>query len=172
VQEQHHSFSEPLSFDIVEMTIDDVPDIIEIEKRSFVTPWSKNLFMKEYTCDLSKIFVAKTACSSAQRVVGYLCAWFIAGEVHILNLAAHPLFRRKKVATGLLSHCLAFSSARGIKWAFLEVRQSNEHALSLYSTYGFKPVGLRKGYYTDTHEDAIVMMLEMESPRSLRHSAR
>lgn len=170
MQEQHQRFSETCAFEIAEMTIDDLPAIMEIEKHSFVTPWSRNLFMEEYHSDLSMIFVAKPADAAAGRVVGYLCAWFVEDEVHILNLASHPLFRRQNIARGLLSHCLAVSSARGIKWAFLEVRQSNEQARALYSGYGFKPVGRRKGYYTDTREDAIVMMLDMESPCSFRNS--
>ncbi len=142
-----------------------------IEERSFVTPWSRQLFMEEYRSDLSKTFVARTAAGAGRGVAGYLCAWFVDDEVHILNLACHPRFRRQKVATGLLAHCFDHAGSRGVKWAYLEVRRSNTQALSLYAKHGFKPVGLRREYYTDTREDAIVMALDMNDSRSLSRAA-
>jgi ribosomal-protein-alanine N-acetyltransferase len=98
-----------------------------------------------------------------QRVLGYICIWLVNGEVHILNLACHPDFRRHGIATSLLKYSLLFSIQKGVKKAFLEVRECNHEALSLYEKYGFEPIGIRKGYYSDTKEDAIVMVLEMES---------
>jgi ribosomal-protein-alanine N-acetyltransferase len=146
-----------------EMGLADLDEILAIEERSFVTPWSRKLFMEEYHSDRAKTFVARTAAGARQEIAGYLCAWFVEDEVHILNLACHPRFRRRRVATGLLLHCLAHAGTRGVKWAYLEVRRSNDQALSLYAKQGFKPVGVRRGYYTDTREDAIVMALEMKS---------
>jgi ribosomal-protein-alanine N-acetyltransferase len=156
-----HPSSGASAFDIGEMSLADLDEIMAIEECSFVTPWSKNLFMDELQSDLSKLFVARTPDRDRGEVAGYLCAWFVEDEVHILNLACHPRFRRRKVATGLLTHCLAHARCRGVKWAYLEVRRSNDRALSLYAKHGFKPVGLRRCYYTDTREDAIVMALEM-----------
>jgi ribosomal-protein-alanine N-acetyltransferase len=72
----------------------------------------------------------------------------------------------------MLAHCLAHAGTRGVKWAYLEVRRSNLQALSLYAKHGFKPVGLRRGYYTDTREDAIVMALEMKPSPFLNSAAR
>ncbi len=154
-------------FDIGEMVPADLDQILAIEEGSFVTPWSRNCFLEELHSRLSKMFVARTTGGGERRVAGYLCAWFVAEEVHILNLACHPGFRRRKAATGLLAHCLHRAGADGMQWAYLEVRRSNDQALSLYSKFGFKPVGLRKGYYTDTREDAIVMALEMKPSPSL-----
>jgi ribosomal-protein-alanine N-acetyltransferase len=154
-------------FDIGEMVPADLDQILAIEEGSFVTPWSRNCFLEELHSRLSKMFVARTTGGGERRVAGYLCAWFVAEEVHILNLACHPGFRRRKAATGLLAHCLDRAGADGMQWTYLEVRRSNDQALSLYSKFGFKPVGLRKGYYTDTREDAIVMALEMKPSPSL-----
>ena len=154
-------------FDIGEMVPADLDQILAIEEGSFVTPWSRNCFLEELHSRLSKMFVARTTGSGERRVAGYLCAWFVADEVHILNLACHPCFRRRKAATGLLAYCLDRAGADGMQWAYLEVRRSNDQALSLYSKFGFKPVGLRKGYYTDTREDAIVMALAMKPSPSL-----
>lgn len=171
VRGAQHPSSGETGFDIGEMSLADLDEILAIEESSFVTPWSRNLFMEEYHSGLSKMFVARTTARDRQEVAGYLCVWFVEDEVHILNLACHPRFRRQKVASGLLAHCLTRAGSRGVKWAYLEVRRSNDQALSLYTKYGFKPVGLRRGYYTDTREDAIVMALEMKPSPSLSRPA-
>ena len=171
LRNERHPFSGESGFDIGEMVPADLDQIMTIEQRSFVTPWSRNCFMEELHSRLSKMFVARTTGSGERQVAGYLCAWFVADEAHILNLACHPGFRRRKAATGLLAHCLDRAGADGMQWAYLEVRRSNNQALSLYSKFGFKPVGLRKGYYTDTREDAIVMALEMKPSPSLSSPA-
>ena len=157
-----------IPFEIVEMTPADINDILEIEQLSFPTPWSKNLFLKEYHSQNSKIFLARHPYLEQNKVLGYICTWFVCGEAHILNLACHPHFRRNGVATHLLAHCLSFSFKNGVKKVFLEVRACNHEAQALYTHYGFKPIGLRKGYYSDTHEDAIVMFLEMKSQPSFK----
>lgn len=159
------SHSTPLlkSFNIVEMTLDDLDEILEIEQHSFPTPWSKNIFLKELHSEFSKIFIATSDLLGWREVLGYISLWFVSEEVHILNLACHPDFRRRGVATGLLAYSLSLSFQMGVRNAFLDVRESNQEALSLYQKYGFKPVGIRKGYYSDTKEDAIVMLLEMET---------
>lgn len=149
------------TYDIVEMKLADIPDLMEIEKLSFPTPWSKDLFVREYHSRFSKVFLAQSLHPEKQKVLGYICLWFVFDEVHILNLACHPHFRRQNVATALLEHCLNLFYDSGTKKVFLEVRESNHEARTLYTKFGFKPIGLRKGYYTDTREDAIVMFLDM-----------
>ena len=151
------------SFKVVEMTLDDLNEVLEIEKRSFPTPWSERLFLKELHSEFSKIFLAKSNFSGKQKVLGYISIWFVSEEVHILNLACHPDFRRSGVATGLIEHSLSFSFQMGVRRAFLDVRESNYEARYLYKKYGFKPIGIRRGYYSDSQEDAIVMVLEMGS---------
>ena len=163
-----HDAPGALTFTIVEMTPSDLNGILEIEQLSFPTPWSKNLFLKEYHSRDSKIFLARSPRPEEHKVLGYICLWLVCGEAHILNLACHPRYRRNRVATNLLEHCLSFASKNGVKKAFLEVRACNHQAQSLYAHYGFKPLGLRKGYYSDTREDAIVMLLEMESQPSCK----
>ena len=161
-QESHYP---PLlkSFKIVEMTLNDLNEVLEIEKRSFPTPWSKRVFLKELHGEFSKIFLAISHRLGKQKILGYISIWFVREEVHILNLACHPDYRRSGVATGLIEYSLSFSCQLGARRAFLDVRESNHGALSLYKKYGFKPVGIRRGYYSDTQEDAVVMVLEMES---------
>lgn len=149
--------------EIVEMTLADIDAILEVERLCFPSPWSKNLFLQELHSRNSKIFLARTHSPDQQKVLGYICIWFVCGEAHILNLACHPHFRRNRVAARLLEHCLHFSFGSGVRKVFLEVRASNYEAQALYALYGFEPLGLRKGYYSDTREDAIVMLLEMVS---------
>ena len=156
-----HESPENRAYDIVEMKLADIHDLMEIEQLSFPTPWSKDLFVKEYHSRFSKVFLAQSRHRAKQKVRGYICLWFVFDEVHILNLACHPHFRRQSVATALLEHCLELFCNSGTKKVFLEVRESNHAARALYTKFGFKPIGLRKGYYTDTREDAIVMFREV-----------
>ena len=151
------------SFKIVEMVPGDLNEVIEIEQCSFPTPWSEGLFLQQLHSEFSKVFLATCNDLKKKEVLGYICIWFVTDEVHILNLACHPAFRKQGIASALLEHSLLFSCTMEVKKTFLEVRESNYAALSLYKKYGFKPIGIRKGYYSDTHEDAIVMVLEMEA---------
>jgi ribosomal-protein-alanine N-acetyltransferase len=145
------------------MVRDNLEEVLEIERLSFPTPWSKDLFLRELHFECSRVFLAEADQSEAKRILGYICIWLVSKEVHILNLACHPQFRNQGVATSLLKYSLLFSFRRGMRKAFLEVRKSNISALHLYTKYGFVPLELRKGYYDDTKEDAIVMTLEMDS---------
>ncbi len=155
---------------IIELTLDDLNEVIEIEQLSFPTPWSKDLFLQQLHSEFSKVFLTKSNSLGKPQVLGFICIWFVAGEMHILNLACLPAFRRQGIAAALLEHGLFFSFMMNMKKVFLEVRESNYEALSLYKKYWFRPTGIRKGYYTDTQEDAIVMTLEMESSTFLEKS--
>ncbi len=148
---------------IIELTLDDLNEVIEIEQLSFPTPWSEDLFLQQLHSEFSKVFLTKSNSLGKQRVLGFICIWFVTDEMHILNLACLPALRRQGIAAALLEHALFFSFMMNRKKVFLEVRGSNYAALSLYKKYCFRPIGIRKGYYTDTQEDAIVMALEMES---------
>lgn len=136
----------------------DLDEIIAIEQVSFPTPWPRQVFDMELRSSKSYKRVSKIN----GMVVGYIIAWKIYDEVHILNLAVHPEHRRKGIGRGLLSDCLRHFSNKGIKSAILEVRVRNKKAINLYETAGFRSIGLRRKYYSDTGEDALVMKLDME----------
>jgi ribosomal-protein-alanine N-acetyltransferase len=136
----------------------DLDEIIAIEQVSFPTPWPRQVFEMELRSSKSYKRVSKIN----GMVVGYIIAWKIYEEVHILNLAVHPDHRRKGIGRELLSQCLRHFSNKGIKSAILEVRVRNKNAISLYETTGFRSIGLRRKYYSDTGEDALVMKLDME----------
>ena len=136
------------------MTLEDLDDVLGIERASFQTPWSRGAFRYELTQNR----VAR--CSVVRwrgRLVGYLCLWEIGHEIHVTNLATHPDVRRQGVARVLLGAVLDDARGRAVTLAFLEVRPTNTEALGLYERFGFRVIGRRKGYYFDTGEDALVM---------------
>ena len=136
------------------MAIDDLDQVLDIERASFPTPWTRAAFC--YEIEQNKV-ARCTAMRARSGVVGYLCFWEIGHEIHITNLAVHPRWRRGGVGRRLLAAALAGGVARGVTLAFLEVRPSNTHALALYESLGFQVIGRRNGYYFDTGEDALVM---------------
>jgi ribosomal-protein-alanine N-acetyltransferase len=145
---------------IEEMKEADLNQIIAIEKKSFAAPWSKRLFRETLFFPLSVNFVARKRIDN--RVVGYANFYLIDKEAQILNIAIDPAFRKKGYAKKLLSHAIATLQARKAEDFFLEVREGNADAIELYHQFGFRMVGRRKRYYTETNEDALVMHLEVE----------
>ncbi|OGK88138.1 MAG: ribosomal-protein-alanine N-acetyltransferase [Candidatus Rokubacteria bacterium GWC2_70_16] len=142
----------PLS--IAPMTLEDLDEVLPIERASFKTPWSRAAFRYEITQNrVARCIIAR----AGSRLVGYLCLWEIGHEIHITNLAVHQECRRRGIARVLLEETLAGGRARGVLLAFLEVRPSNVEALGLYESLGFRVIGQRKGYYFDTGEDALIM---------------
>ena len=130
-------------------------DVVRIERESFAAPWTESMFRQEVEETwLSRSFVAVLD----GRVVGYIIAWFLRGEVHILNLAVAPGHQRRGIGRRMLDHVIDLAEDGMHHLATLEVRASNEPAKLLYVTTGFAPVGIRRRYYRDNDEDAIVMV--------------
>ncbi|KPU26906.1 30S ribosomal protein S18 [Caloranaerobacter sp. TR13] len=143
---------------IRDMTEEDIDEVLDIEKKSFKTPWSRDAFVKEVNQNkLAKYIVA----SIEGKVVGYGGVWIIVDEGHITNIAVHPNFRGLGIGNLLVEGLIGTCRERGINRMTLEVRKSNNIAKSLYKKYGFKEYGIRPGYYSDTKEDAIIMWKEM-----------
>lgn len=131
----------------------DIDQILEIESLCFPIPWSRDSFLSELRNPLAQYIVAQ----EGVFLQGYAGVWLIFDEGHITNVAVHPRARGKRIGELLLTNTMAFVSAHGAASITLEVRPSNDVALSLYCRMGFKKVGVRKGYYIDNGEDAIVM---------------
>jgi ribosomal-protein-alanine N-acetyltransferase len=128
--------------------------VLEIERELFRAPWSLVMFRQEVEERwLSRSFVAVFD----NQVVGYVIAWFLRGEVHILNLGVTPSHQRRGIARRLLRHILDFAEETSSALVTLEVRVSNEAAKRLYASMGFASVGIRRRYYRDNDEDALVM---------------
>jgi len=147
---------------IVPFSVNHVNDAVRIEQVSFPTPWSYDAFISELKLRNTKALVALLSAEEGERVAGYILGRFAADEMEITNLAVHPELRRRGIARALLWHLVERVRSRGIKKIFLEVRENNKPAIRLYEKFGFKKVGIRRGYYVDTGEDALVMRLETE----------
>jgi ribosomal-protein-alanine N-acetyltransferase len=133
----------------------DLDRVCEIEVEVFPMPWSREAFECELEPDRCAFpWVAELD----GEVVAYLISWLVEDEVHVGNIAVVPALQGKGVGKKLFSHCLARAAERGVVRATLEVRVSNERAIALYESHGFIPVALRKRYYSDSGEDAVVML--------------
>jgi ribosomal-protein-alanine N-acetyltransferase len=147
----------PLRVVIEAMRLDDLPAIHRIELASFTQPWPEHAYQSELeTNRLAHYLVVR----AADRVVGYGGMWVMVDAAHITTLAIHPAWRRQRIGERLLLAFIDLAVDLGAVEATLEVRLSNIAARRLYEKYGFRPVGLRPNYYSDDHEDALIMTTE------------
>jgi len=148
----------PDRLQIRRMTLQDVDSVMAVERRSFTAPWSRQAFMTEL---IDNQFARYIVAVYDGRLVGYAGVWLIIDEGHVTNVAVDPDFRGlhlgESLMRALVSICLANSATR----MTLEVRVSNVNAKHLYEKLGFESVGLRKGYYTDNNEDAMIMWADL-----------
>lgn len=143
---------------LVPMDKSHVDSVVEIEKTSFPTPWSKMTFLHETS---GNDFAYYAVALAGNEVVGYAGMWVILDEGHITTIAVHPARRREKIGQCLLNNLIYEAKRRGCIKMTLEARPSNFGALELYEKNGFVSFGLRPGYYTDTGEDAVIMWKEL-----------
>lgn len=136
------------------MSIEDLPRVLAIERASFVTPWTEENFRHEVQ---RNPIAWNVVALRGRNVVGFACAYVVGGELMINDIAVDPEERQRGVGRALLVHLLDGGRARGCRRATLEVRPSNDAALHLYRDLGFVEGGLRRGYYADTGEDALLM---------------
>src|SRR5579859_3104376 len=123
----------------------DLDQVVEIEKASMPSPWSKELFEEELHRTVAYYFVME----EGNQVAGYMGYWEAPEEAHIINLAVAPSFRKRGVGQRMVEQCMAFAVKRGARLATLEVRESNEAARRLYEKCGFRFIAIRKKYYSD-----------------------
>jgi [ribosomal protein S18]-alanine N-acetyltransferase len=138
--------------EIRRLTYADLPQVIEIERRAFPTPWSLAMFVLE----LSKPAGVCLAAMRGEQMLGYLICSRYDTVWHIMNVAVDPDHRRRGIATALLADLLRRIDSRSARFT-LEVRASNHSAIELYERFGFRAAGRRRRYYQDNGEDAVVM---------------
>lgn len=139
---------------ITDMNLSHLDEVYAIECQAFVIPWSKNDLRKE-VCE-NKRAIYKVAIND-DTLVGYAGMWQVVNEGHITNIAVLENQRRMGVASKLIEALTAHAKELELIGLTLEVRVSNEAAINLYKKYGFLPEGIRKEYYADTREDALLM---------------
>jgi ribosomal-protein-alanine N-acetyltransferase len=146
-----------LELRIREMRRRDLDQILEIEELCFPLPWSRESFLTELKNPLAQYIVAQ----EGFVLQGYAGVWLIFDEGHITNVAVHPRARGRRIGELLLANIMALASANGAVVVTLEVRPSNDAALSLYRRMGFEEKGHRRGYYLDNGEDALIMVKKL-----------
>ncbi|HRI43889.1 MAG TPA: ribosomal protein S18-alanine N-acetyltransferase [Fimbriimonadaceae bacterium] len=130
-----------------------IPAIIEIEKQSNSSPWSERSFVNELDHPYGVFLVAV----ADGRIVGFGGVWIMIDEAHVTTVAVSPDHRRRGIGKRIVSALLDAAQARGTTCATLEVRASNTAAIGLYEDLGFVRSAVRKRYYPDNREDAVVM---------------
>jgi ribosomal-protein-alanine N-acetyltransferase len=143
-------------------TAEDIDAMTELDATCFSAPWSHASFEAELTTNqLAWYLVAEELLSEGVGlIIGYAGLWAIEDEGHITNVAVHPDYRRMHLGHILVDMLIDQTRQEGLKRFTLEVRVSNVAAISLYKQFGFVSAGLRKGYYEDNNEDAMIMWLE------------
>jgi [ribosomal protein S18]-alanine N-acetyltransferase len=137
----------------------DVARVWAIERASFADPWSERSFRE--LLGQPHVYFRVLVDEASDEPVGYVVAWFVVSEAEIANVAVAPEARGRRLGGRLLDDVLAAARSRGVREAFLEVRDSNVAARALYESRGFRAVGRRRGYYARPVEDAIVMRAEL-----------
>lgn len=147
-----------MGMQLVEMGPQHIDAIAALEKRCFSDPWSKKLFEQELTNERSYYVVLL----DDDTVIGYAGFWKIFDEGHIMNIAVAPEYRGQHLSHLLMKAFLEFAARSEIRYLTLEVREGNIPARNLYYQYGFEDAGVRKGYYQDNGENAIIMWADLE----------
>jgi ribosomal-protein-alanine N-acetyltransferase len=137
------------------LSLRDLNAIEEIERRAYKTPWSRSMFAGELSKSTSICLGAFDA--ETRKLVGYLIISRYVDAWHVMNVAVDPEHRRHGIASMLLERLFEVTAGDGGRGYTLEVRVSNTGAIDLYEKLGFESRGIRRGYYTDNREDALIM---------------
>jgi ribosomal-protein-alanine N-acetyltransferase len=142
------------------MQLDDIPDVLAIEHEAFTLPWTEEAFRNELTMNhFAKYMIMELN----GQAIGYAGMWTIMDEAHITNIAVLEAYRGRKLGDKLLDELMQTAAYLGMDRMTLEVRVTNRIAQGLYEKKGFKPAGVRKGYYSDNNEDAVIMWADLPS---------
>jgi ribosomal-protein-alanine N-acetyltransferase len=147
----------PVPIELTQMKRRHLGQVLDIERRVYPRPWTMTLFLSEIVQRSSRFYIVAKA---SRRVVGYGGLMVFGEEAHVTNIAVDPDQHRRKVASRLLFALITEARRRGATACTLEVRVANHAAQGLYHQFGFAPVGIRKNYYAETGEDALIMWAE------------
>jgi ribosomal-protein-alanine N-acetyltransferase len=146
-----------LEIEVTAMRRRHIPSVLRIEARVYPRPWSAGLFLSELAQKGSRTYIVAR---HRGRVVGYAGLMLLGDEGHITNIAVDPDFHRRAVGTRMLLTLMDSARERGSRAVTLEVRRGNLGAQTMYKMFGFQTVGVRRGYYVETGEDAYIMWAE------------
>lgn len=148
----------PEGFHLRDMRLDDLDQVVDLDRRSFPLPWSLSSYRYEVLhSKISRCWVVENIQSTNPIIAAVMVFYHIVDEVHIATIAVDERYRRSGIASALIGELLEYCRVYKAQRVFLEVRLSNLAAQALYRKHGFVFNGVRKGYYSDNHEDALLM---------------
>ncbi len=139
------------------MTRADLGRVLEIERRSFEQPYSREILEQELKIQVANLWVA----TYRRKIVAYIDFWLVRDEMELISIAVHPDFKRLGIAEFLMAEMIRYAYHNHVAFVYLDVRASNAPAQHLYSKFSFQKVGIRRRYYSDNQEDAIIMKKEL-----------
>lgn len=142
------------------MTVADIDGVLKIEQEAFSLPWTRDAFVQEMTTNLHAYYLV--AEDHGQQIVGFCGMWLVMDESHITNVAVTEQVKGQGIGEGLMREAIRVAKEHGAVLMTLEVRVSNTIAQNLYRKLDFQNGGIRKGYYSDNLEDALVMWVEFK----------
>lgn len=142
--------------------VDDLTDVMELERQCFRTRWTREQFL--LGLERGAFFIL--GIRERGVLIAYAAYSVIVDEMELMNIGVHPFYRRKGHAKDLMAEMVRRCEEKGVVAGFLEVRTSNAGAIALYKRYGFEQVGVRKGYYPDNGEDALLFRRDFPTPTS------
>jgi [ribosomal protein S18]-alanine N-acetyltransferase len=131
----------------------DLEDVLTIERTSFASPWSRDMFFEEMKNRNARVVVFRLE----GKIIGYTCFWVVLDEAHILNIAVHPEQRGRGYGKAIMAYLESVCRQEGLNRLLLDVGRRNAPARSLYKKFGFSSIGFRKQYYAEIKDDALVM---------------
>jgi ribosomal-protein-alanine N-acetyltransferase len=140
------------------MREEDIDQVIEVEHASFTTPWSREAFFNEIHNNKFAVYIVL---EENDKIIGYCGTWIVIDEAHVTNIAILPEYRGKNLGEALLGNLISTAREMGARSMTLEVRVTNHVAQSLYRKFGFQNGGIRKNYYSDNQEDALIMWVNL-----------
>ncbi|EKE31373.1 ribosomal-protein-alanine N-acetyltransferase [Salimicrobium jeotgali] len=140
------------------MTTEDISRVVQVERATFPDPWPEDTFLEELEYNPYAVYFL---IEDKGKVIGYCGIWLVYEEAHITNLAIHPESRGKRYGQRLFAEVMARAKQAGVLQITLEVRVTNTTAQHMYRRFGFKPGAIKKSYYPDNGEDALVMWVKL-----------
>lgn len=145
------------ALEIKPLTSDQFPAAVELDRLCLGGMWTLQSYQREHSSPNSDLLAISLPHPNGSHLVGIGCLWAILEEAHITLIAIHPQYQGQGFGQALLYHLLRRARLRQLEWATLEVRITNQPAISLYQKFGFQEVGRRRRYYADTGEDALIL---------------
>ncbi len=159
-----------MHYEIREMRIDDIPQVVAIDRECFPPGWKSPPYSRELESNAMAHYLV--ACDPESKIAGVIGLWMMADEAHVVTMAVRPTFQRQGMGGSLLISAIDLAVALNARMMTLEVRRSNTAAIALYKKYGFAEVGSRRGYYGADREDAVIMSTEELASADLRDILR